>query len=198
MTLADRLRTALDAGMARETVLFERDSRIFDPHLPTVDAAVLVAVTERAEPGIILTQRPMTMRAHPGQVAFPGGRMDPADTDLIAAALREAEEEVGLPPSAATIIGLADPYRTVTGYIVTPILAVIPPDLPLVAHELEVEAIFEPPLSFLLNAENHKTGTLDWEGEQRTYNEIHWENRHIWGATAAMLVNLSRRLQWPV
>ncbi len=196
MTLADRLRRALSEGMARETDLIIRDERLFDLDAPFVDAAVLIAVTDRAEPGVILTQRPMTMRSHPGQIAFPGGRMDASDVDLIEAALREAQEEVGLAPSSAEIIGLTDTYRTVTSYVVTPVLAVVPPDVSLKANDEEVDAIFEAPLSFLLNPANQKTNTLDWEGMPREFYEIHWEDRHIWGATAAMIVNLSRRLQW--
>ncbi len=198
MSLADRLSQLLISGMARDVPLFERDERTFDVNRATVDAAVLVAITDRPEPGVILTQRPMTMRTHPGQVAFPGGRMDMGDADIVAAALREAQEEIGLRPSVARIVGLADQYRTVTGYVVTPVIAVIPADEPLLANEEEVEAIFEPPLSFLLDPANHKTKAVDWNGEARSYNEIYWADRRIWGATAAMIVNLSRRLQWQV
>jgi 8-oxo-dGTP pyrophosphatase MutT (NUDIX family) len=196
VTLAERLTIALASGMGRNMPLFDRDERISDLEMTTVDAAVLVAITDRPMPGVILTQRPMTMRTHPGQVAFPGGRVDKGDTDVVAAALREAQEEVGLRPSVATIVGLADPYRTVTGFVVTPVIAVIPADEPLQANAEEVDAIFEPPLAFLLDSANHKTNVLDWGGEQRAYNEIHWADRRIWGATAAMIVNLSRRLQW--
>ncbi len=195
MTLFERLRSAHELGMARETELFERDSRIFDDSQPIVDAAVLVAVTDRAEPGVILTQRPMTMRNHPGQIAFPGGRKDGDDADIIEAALREAQEEIGLPPSTVSIVGLADQYRTITSFVVTPVIAVVPPDLPLVANE-EVEHIFEVPLSFLLDPVNHRVNSLEWEGERREFFEIIWGEHNIWGATAAMIVNLSRRLQW--
>jgi 8-oxo-dGTP pyrophosphatase MutT (NUDIX family) len=194
--LADRLRAALEAGMLRPTQLFERDDRIFDPDLPTDPAAVLVAVTDGPEPGVLLTQRPITMRRHPGQIAFPGGRMDAEDADLVAAALREAQEEIGLAPSEVEIVGLADEYRTVTGFVVTPVLAVVPASLSLEANAQEVESIFEAPLAFLMDPTNHGTNILDWGGETREYNEIYWQDRHIWGATAAMIVNLSRRLQW--
>jgi 8-oxo-dGTP pyrophosphatase MutT (NUDIX family) len=196
MTLTDRLRSALEKGMARETEIFSRDLPQEATLLSPVDAAVLVAVTDRAEPGVILTRRPMTMRNHPGQIAFPGGRKDDGDEDIIAAALREAEEEIGLPPSTATIIGLTDQYRTITSYVITPVLAVVPSDIALTPHEAEVEAVFEVPLAFLMNPANHKTATIDWEGATREYFEMHWQEHHIWGATAAMIVNLSRRLQW--
>src|SRR3546814_9289824 len=100
-------------------------------------AAVLVPVTDRAEPGVILTQRTKTLSRHPGQIAFPGGRVDPGDADVTAAALREAEEEIGLPPARVTVIGAADRYRTITGFEVTPIVGVVPPDLVLTPHRSE-------------------------------------------------------------
>lgn len=196
MTLAERLRDALHTGMRRETALIPRDGPLLDTGLPEVEAAVLVAVTDRAEPGVILTQRPETMRKHPGQIAFPGGRRDPDDEDIVAAALREAEEEIGLSPHIVEFVGLADEYRTITSYVVTPVLSVIPPDLDLVANDAEVESIFEAPLAFLLDPANHGTQEVDWEGSKRHYFEIYWQDRRIWGATAAMIVNLSRRLQW--
>lgn len=194
MRLADRLREALDAP--HEGALLAGDGLRIVPAEPGVDAAVLVAITERAEPGLILTKRPDTMRKHAGQVAFPGGRVDEGDADIVAAALREAEEEIALPPSAAELVGLADTYRTVTGFDVTPVVVVIPPDLPLVPNEQEVEAIFEAPLGFVLDAANHARQAIDWDGEKRHYYEMHWGGFRIWGATAAMLVNLSRRLRW--
>ena len=197
MTLSKRLGLALAEGMARDAPIIPHDSPVMEPSGPVVDAAVLVAITDRSEPGVILTQRPDTMRKHPGQVAFPGGRMDPDDADLVAAALREAQEEIGLPPESVNVIGLADAYHTITGYVVTPVLAVIPPDLPLVANADEVEAIFEVPLAFLLDPANHQMQTVVWEGETRHFYEMHWNDRRIWGATAAMIVNLSWRIRWP-
>jgi 8-oxo-dGTP pyrophosphatase MutT (NUDIX family) len=196
MTLALTLKQALARPLEPGHSLIAGDGLSLPPPEAGVDAAVLVAVTDRAEPGLILTKRPDTMRKHPGQVAFPGGRVDPADEDLVAAALREAHEEIALEPHHAELVGLADPYRTITGFNVTPVLVVVPPDLSLRPNEEEVEAIFEPPLSFLLDPANHQSRTLDWNGEQRRYVEMHWGGFRIWGATAAMLVNLSRRLQW--
>lgn len=196
MTLTARLRDLLSAGHAQDVYLLEGDGHYNERPASPVDAAVLVAITDRDRPGVILTQRPETMRKHAGQVAFPGGRVDPEDADLVAAALREAHEEVALPASLVTILGLTDPYRTITGYKVTPVIGVIPPDLDLTANEDEVAAIFEAPLDFLLDPANHKTNTLDYNGRTRTYYELHWEDRRIWGATAAMIVNLSKRLAW--
>jgi 8-oxo-dGTP pyrophosphatase MutT (NUDIX family) len=198
MTLAHQIRRALEHGMQQDIDVISQDSNVGSSVEDVVDAAVLIAITNRAEPGIILTQRPETMRKHPGQVAFPGGRMDADDHDIIAAALREAHEEIGLSPAVVELVGLADLYYTITSYVVTPVIGVIPADLPLVANQEEVDSIFEVPLSFLLNTDNHKVQKVDWEGKERCYYEMHWEDRRIWGATAAMIVNLSRRLPWPL
>jgi len=195
MTLAERLVQAMARIPAQD--LLTGDG--VEPHEvtgPSTTAAVLVPVTDRAEPGVILTQRTDTLRNHAGQVAFPGGRADPGDIDLVATALREAEEEIGLPARAVTVVGLADRYRTVTGFEVTPVLGVIPPDLPLTAAEAEVAALFEVPLSFLLDPAHHHRVSAPWRGRTRHFYEILWNDRRIWGATAAMIVNLSRRLQW--
>jgi 8-oxo-dGTP pyrophosphatase MutT (NUDIX family) len=154
-----------------------------------------VPITDRARPGVILTQRVETLRKHAGQVAFPGGRIDRGE-DAITAALREAEEEVALPMSSVEVIGPTDRYRTGTGYTITPIVGVVPPDLPLHPNEGEVASVFEVPFDFLLDPANHHERTIDWQGKERTYWEMTWEDRRIWGATAGMIVNLSRRLRW--
>lgn len=197
--LADRIRAELARGMARDVALRAGDGPIpgVAPPVDPAPAAVLVAITDRARPGVILTQRPDTMRAHPGQVAFPGGRLDPGE-DAVAAAVREADEEVALDPMLVNVAGTADPYLTVTGYRVTPVLGVIPPDLPLHPNEAEVAAVFEVPLDWLLDPANHQRGTMEFRGRRRHFVEMHWQDkdgpRRIWGATAAMIVNLSRRL----
>ena len=196
MNLAERLRVGL-ADPAKGA-LIAHDGPLVDHSAETAAAAVLIAVTDRVEPGVILTMRPKTMRKHPGQVAFPGGRMDESDSDIVAAALREAEEEIALPAHLVTIIGPLDDYRTVTDYTITPIMAVIPPDLALRANPHEVAAIFEVPLSFLLDPANHTLQDVEWQGQMRQYWEMHWGGHRIWGATAAMIVNLSRRLIWPL
>lgn len=196
MTLAERLRAALDAPHDAAIEFLPGDHFDFDPEIAGNPAAVLIAVTDRAEPGIILTQRTETLRRHPGQVAFPGGRIDPEDDGPIGAALREAEEEIALPPSAVEVVGTAATYRTVTGYEVTPVVGVVPPDLALVPAEAEVAAVFEVPLAFLLDTANHVEATAQYQGRERHYYEILWGERRIWGATAAMIVNLSRRLRW--
>ena len=160
-----------------------------------VEAAVLIAITDRPIPGMILTVRREHLRTHAGQIAFPGGRLDPGE-EAIAAAIREAHEEILLEPSAVDLIGTIEPYRTVTGYVVTPVVGVIPADLPLQPHEQEVADWFEAPLGFLLDPRNQHVRSALFQGATRHYYEIIWNDRRIWGATAAMIVNLSRRLQW--
>ncbi len=198
MTLADRLREALAHGARRAPELLPGDDPdlLIDPDQPPTPAAVLVPVVDRPDPTVILTLRTDTVRSHAGQVSFPGGRIDPSDGGPVEAALREAEEEIGLPRNRVEVIGTADLYRTVTGYQVTPVLAVVPPDLPLTPQPSEVAAIFEAPLHYLLDERHQQVRTVDWRGAERTYFEIDWQGRRIWGATAAMIVNLSRRLQF--
>ena len=191
MSLADRLRSALQ-GPPSEPVLAGDD---FPSTGPAIPAAVLVAVTDRPEPGILLTVRHAELRTHAGQVAFPGGRID-AGEDPVGAALREAWEELGLEPGAVEPVAALDPYRTRTGFAITPVVAAIPPDLPLAPHEPEVADWFEAPLAFVLDPANQHHESLLFEGATRHYYRIDWNGRNIWGATAAMLVNLSRRLQW--
>ena len=159
------------------------------------EAAVLVAITDRAEPGVLLTLRREHLRSHAGQIAFPGGRTEPGE-DAVAAALREAHEEVLLDPAAVELVGTIEPYRTVTGYVVTPVVGVIPPDLKLEPHEHEVAELFEAPLAFVLDPANQQRQSALFQGRERHYYEIVWNQRRIWGATAGMIVNLSRRLQW--
>jgi len=196
LNLAERLREALEAGHRRQPVLLPGDAlELEEPGAEATPAAVLVPVVDRPDPSVILTLRPETMRKHPGQISFPGGRIDPDDDGPVAAALREAEEEIGLPPSSVDVIGLADRYRTVTGFEVTPVVGVVPPDLPIRPQPGEVAAVFEAPLHYLLDPDNHRIREAEWRGRLRTYYEIEWGERRIWGATAAMIVNLSRRLE---
>lgn len=168
-----------------------------DTHYPEnpIPAAVLIAVTREDVPHIILTQRPTHMRNHAGQIAFPGGRIDAEDSDPTAAALREAQEEIGLDPVAAHIIGSTDIYHTSTGYVITPIIAIIPPNLVFTAHPGEVADIFAAPLAALIDPAQQVMKSAEINGLQRQFYEISWQNRSIWGATAGMLVNLGARLR---
>ena len=191
MTLAERLRAALARPGEHVPIEGDEYDRAGGVYAP---AAVLVAVTDRPDPGVLLTLRQPHLRRHAGQIAFPGGRVDPEDRDIVAAALREAEEEIGLDPTQVEIVGTSDIYRVGTGFAVTPVIAVVPPDLPLAPHEAEVAAVFETPLAFLLAPGNHALKSTIWEGRERRFHEILWEDRRIWGATAGMIVNLAARI----
>ena len=189
MSLAQRLRAAMDSPPGANLL----PGDLLEAPPGGIPAAVLVAITDRPEPGVILTVRREHMRTHAGQVAFPGGRIDPGE-DAIAAALREAQEEIALDPAEVSVVGTADPYCTVTNYCVTPVVGIIPPGLPLEPHEHEVADWFEAPLGFVLDPANQQQRSALFQGRERHYYAIEWEGRKIWGATAAMIVNLSRRL----
>lgn len=192
MSLYDRLAEALAVSQGMESI----DEAHIRPdrgvHIP---AAVLIAITDRPQPGVILTQRPDYLRSHPGQVAFPGGKIDPEDEDAIAAALREADEELGLSPDHVRVIGTGDVYRSGSGFAITPVLGVIPPDLSYSPNPGEVADWFEVPLDFVLDPANHARHSTFWKGAQRQYVEILWGQRRIWGVTAGIIANLSRRLE---
>lgn len=196
--LFDRLARLFEDGHARGEIELLSDARFADAER-TADAAVLIAVTDRPDhdggPGVILTQRPSTMRDHPGQVAFPGGKLDPGE-DAVAAALREGCEELAMDPAHVRIIGTTDRYRTGTGFDITPVLGVIPPDLPLAPHPREVESWFEAPLALVMDERNWTSNTVFWKGAERQFYEMDYNGYRIWGVTAAICANLSRRLAW--
>lgn len=193
MTLYERLVAAV--RQEPPAGLLTGDAIDLAPAHAATQAAVLIAVTNRPNPGVILTVRRPDLRRHAGQIAFPGGRLDPGE-DVSTAALREAEEEISLLPEAVRLAGHLDPYRTITGFEVTPVVGMVHPDLPLIPHQAEVSDIFEPPLDHLLDPRNHIRRRALFDGKERHYYEIMWEGRRIWGATAAMIVNLSKRLSW--
>lgn len=160
-----------------------------------IPAAVLVPLVDR--PGgltIMLTQRTAHLNDHAGQIAFPGGRVEPEDPSHLAAALREAEEEVGLPPDRVDVIGMLDPYIVRSGYRVTPVVGFVNPPFEVRADPFEVADIFEVPLTFVLNTDNHEMDSRTHDGVERTFYVLPFEDRYIWGATAGMLVNLSEVL----
>jgi 8-oxo-dGTP pyrophosphatase MutT (NUDIX family) len=192
MSLVHRLRTALAQAPVLPPLEGDLDEGGVEENVP---AAVMIAVTDRPEPGVVLTVRREHMRTHAGQVAFPGGRIDPGE-NAVQAALREAWEEIGLDPATAEVVDEVDTYRTITGFLVTPVLAVVPPDQQLSPHEHEVADWFEAPLHFVLDPANQQLKSALFQGRERHYYEIVWNDRKIWGATAAMIVNLSRRLLW--
>jgi len=192
--LFDRLSRLFDEGHGVELPDLRSDARFAPPEVRP--AAVLIAVTDRPEPGVILTHRPEAMRAHPGQVAFPGGKLDPGE-DAVGAALREAHEELGINASDVRVIGASDRFVTATGYDVTPVLGLVPPDLAIEPDPAEVAAWFEAPLAFLLDPANHLQKVGELRGRVRPYLEIDWQGHRIWGVTAAIIANLARRLAWP-
>lgn len=193
MTLTERLRRRLEEGHTLDLPVDLADMRLTSDNV-LAPAAVLIAVTDAPEPGVILTRRASHLRKHPGQVAFPGGRIDRGDADAIAAALREAEEEIALPPSSVDIVGVSDRYCTFTGFDIVPVIGVVPPGIVLQPHEGEVEAVFEVPFDFLLSPANRVRREVEFEGKTRHYYEIFWGEHRIWGVTAAIVANLSRRL----
>ena len=194
--LHDRLSQLFEQGRDREIDDLMNDAR-FAIAERTADAAVLIAVTDRPEaeggPGVILTQRPTTLRDHPGQVAFPGGKLDPGE-DAVEAALREAWEELAMPPDQVRVIGSTDRYQTGTGFDITPVLSTIPPDLAFRPNPDEVESWFECPLSVLMDRANWRESSVIWRGAERRFLEMDWQGYRIWGVTAAICVNLGRRL----
>ncbi len=161
---------------------------------PRRAAAVLLGWREGVQPRLVLTVRNDSLQAHAGQVAFPGGRTDPEDADPIATALRESEEEVGLDRRLVTPLGYLDAFDTISGYRITPVVARIAPEARLYPAPAEVAEVFEVPLGFFLDPANLRRYTMDFRGYRRDMVEFIHGGHRIWGATAAMLVNLLQRM----
>ena len=168
----------------------------------TRPAAVLIPVVDRPEPAVLLTLR-TELPSHPGQIAFPGGKIDPGDATPLAAALREAHEEIGLEPFEVEVLGSLPTYTTSTGFIVTPVVGLVQPRAVLRPDPFEVAEVFEVPLAWLMNPANHQRHALEFAGATREFFSIPWQGSDangtprryfIWGATAAMLRNLYRFL----
>lgn len=165
---------------------------------PARAAAVLIAIVTRPEPSVLLTLRAAHLRSHSGQIAFPGGQVDALDADAVAAALREAQEEIGLPVSQVQVLGSLPVYTTGSAFTVTPVVALVPPGLPLMPDPSEVAAVFEVPLAFLMNPAHHRRHRVQWQGAEREWFSMPFQDGHterfIWGASAGMLRNLYRFL----
>lgn len=157
-------------------------------------AAVLVPIVAHDKPTVLLTQRSQHLSTHAGQIAFPGGRIDPGDASPLAAALREADEEVGLPARFATPLGYLDSYLSGTGFRIVPVVALIEPGFTLTINPHEVDEVFEVPLAFLMARENHENRSRVWKGVERHFYAMPFEQRNIWGATAGMIRNLYEKL----
>lgn len=160
-------------------------------------AVVLVPVVEREEPSVLFTVRADSLREHSGQVAFPGGRVDPTDTTLFDAALREADEEIGLPRNKVDLLGYLDVYLSGTNYLVVPVVAMVKPDFMIKLNPEEVSDVFEVPLSVLMDPVRHELHSREWKGELRHYYAISFEQRYIWGVTAGIVRNMYERLFRP-
>ena len=167
------------------------------PRLPAlVAAAVLVPLVEhRGGITVLLTQRTEHLDDHPGQISFPGGRVEEADADAVETALREAEEEIGLGRRHVEVLGCLEHYDTVTGFRITPVVGVLAPGLSLTLDPFEVSEAFEVPLAFILEARNCERHTIEFEGRERETHVFPYGGRFIWGATAAMLMRLRDNLR---
>lgn len=157
-------------------------------------AAVLVPIVMREGPMVLLTERAAHLRQHSGQIAFPGGRVDPTDASILEAACREAEEEIGLDGGFISPLGYLDAYLSTTNYLVVPVVGRVSPSYTLSLNPHEVADAFEVPLAFLMDAANHQLHQREWKGRMRRYYAIPFEERYIWGVTAGIIRNLYERL----
>lgn len=165
------------------------------PPQPFTPASVLVPLVMRADGlTVLLTQRTQHLAAHGGQISFPGGKQEAEDADAVAAALRETEEEVGLPRDHIEVIGRLDTYVTSTGFEVTPVVGLVRAPYPSRPDPVEVAEVFEVPLAFILDPANHRRDSREYNGRRRVFYVLPYQQRYIWGATAGMLVNLAEVL----
>ncbi len=192
---------AVPAGLNDPGITPDRGDHQPDPVMaeiarvrPIRPAAVLIPIVEHAEPTVLLTQRTTQLKDHAGQISFPGGKIDPTDETPAAAALREADEEIGLKPNFIRPVGYLDLYLTTFGYRIVPLLARVKPGFTLTLNRDEVDDAFEVPLSFLMTPGNHQLHSRPWQGLTRTYYAMPFGDRYIWGATAGMLRNLWERV----
>jgi 8-oxo-dGTP pyrophosphatase MutT (NUDIX family) len=198
-----RARLTLDvpAGLTDQNYVPGHGDHELDPVMaalaavrPIRPAAVLVPIVMRDEPMVLLTQRTAHLKNHAGQISFPGGKIEASDQSPLAAALREAEEEIALPSAFVRPIGYLDLYLSAFGFRIVPVVARIEPGFELTLNPGEVDDAFEVPLAFLMAPENHQQHTRPWNGMTRTYYAMPFGERYIWGATAGILRNLWERV----
>lgn len=190
----DQLRSRLAAASGGSDVVYGEEI-LGDLEQPPVPAAVLVPIITHPAPTILLTRRTSHLKKHAGQVSFPGGRIDPGDGDAETAALREAQEEVGLDPAMVEVIGRMDDYVTGTGYRITPVLGLLPPGLSYNPSPHEVDAVFEFPFATLLDPDAPKRQRQHVRGQWREYWVWPHPDHFIWGATAAIMHHLAGKLR---
>ncbi|OLP57196.1 coenzyme A pyrophosphatase [Rhizobium rhizosphaerae] len=200
---AFRARAAQQAGNPVDTAWRDHGDMLINPGILPVlesmalkDAAVLVGVIDGGtrDGRVILTRRTAKLRKHSGQIAFPGGAVDATDASIEEAALREAEEEIGLARDFVEPVGRLPHYRALSGFRITPVLATVKAGFTLTPNPDEVDEVFDVPLAFLMNPENHRRGSRLWNGEERHFYEMPFEGRNIWGITAGILRMLYERL----
>jgi len=173
--------------------IYRPDKDYHASELPLKAAAVLIPLVDRKEGmTVLLTKRAQHLKTHSGQVSFPGGRCEPRDADAMATALRETEEEVGIDREHIEILGAMEDYETVTGYVITPVVAILQPEFDLKIDAGEVEEAFELPLSYILDEKNHELQSRVWNDQRRYYYVLKNDKHNVWGATAAMLVRFAR------
>jgi len=196
-----RLSLAVPPGIEDPNVIPSHGDHNLDPVMqaiaqvrPIRPAAVLIPIVDHPEPTVLLTQRSAHLPDHAGQVSFPGGKIDAGDESPLAAALREAEEEIGLDRRFVHPIGYLDLYMTTLGYRIVPTVARVQPGFNLTLNEKEVDNTFEVPLAFLMEPANHQQHSRDWKGMKRTYYAMPFGERYIWGVTAGILKNLYDRI----
>lgn len=189
-------------GLVVEADDFGHGDHVFNPDIidrlrqqKLREAAVLIPIVDRGDKaGLLLTRRTASMRQHSGQIAFPGGAVDAEDASPEAAALREAFEEIGLEAGFIETIGRLPPYLTTTGFRITPVISLVQPDYALTLNLEEVDAAFEVPFSFVMNPDNHRRESRVWEGKERFFYSMPFEDHYIWGVTAGILRALYERL----
>jgi 8-oxo-dGTP pyrophosphatase MutT (NUDIX family) len=198
---ADRLRT-LAGRIAQDTPARSHGDHVLNPDFlarlngsPLREAAVLIPVVDRREgAGLLLTKRAEKLRKHSGQISFPGGAIDPGDASPEAAAMREADEEIGLKPDMIETLARLPTYLAGTGFLITPVLALVRPDYSLAINEEEVEAAFEVPFAFVMDPDNYEPSSRVWQGREHFFYSITFEQHRIWGITAGILRVLYERL----
>jgi len=197
----ERLTLATPHGLTDPNVTPKRGDHDVDPVMekiasvrPIRPAAVLIPVVEHAEPTVLLTQRAQHLPDHPGQISFPGGKIDKTDRDPTHAALREAEEEIGLDSAHVEPLGYLDVYMTTLGYRIVPMIARVKPGFALTLNTAEVDNTFEVPLAYVMDLANMQRHSRDWNGMTRHYYAITFGERYIWGVTAGILRNLYDRI----